>query len=197
MTGGPAEPGRRGLRRALGALGAAGYVIHVGFHAAHGRPEDALWVCHLAALAVAGGMALGWPRLNAAGLLCLLVGNPVWVGDLLGGSTFYPTSLLTHGLGMALGLAGARMLGAPRRAWVGAWALAAAALLAARVATPAASNVNLIFAPPALWTWAPRSAAPHAAWLVCYWGASLFFAEALLRWAWIRKPPAPSPVPAG
>lgn len=143
--------------RALGLVAALFYAVHAGWHVAHGRPEDTVWACHLAALAVGGGLMARAPALCGIGVLWLSLGVPLWIIDLAGGGEFIVTSPLTHLGGLAIGLWGIRRLGMPR----GLWWKAVAALLTlvglSRLATPAASNVNLSYHVPPGW----ESIFPH------------------------------------
>ena len=131
--------------RVLGAAGLALYAVHAARHAIFREPEHLLWLCNVAAVAVAAGMLLARPMLNAIGLLWLVVGNPLWLIDLARGGELLPTSLLTHGVGFLLGLVGLRRLGLPRGAW---WrsVLAGLVLLAVtRAITPPSADVNLVY----------------------------------------------------
>jgi hypothetical protein len=91
--------------RAWGALACGFYAVHAAYHTAHGRPEEALWVCHLGALLVGVGLLRPWPAVAAIGSLWLCVGDVLWVISLVGGTGFLPTSLGTHVGGPAAGLA--------------------------------------------------------------------------------------------
>jgi len=125
----------------------------IGFYAAHAahylwrrQPENLLWVCHLGALAVGVGWLLGWPTWNAVGTFWLTLGFPLWIVDLATGGEFIPTSILTHGGGLVLGVLGLRKLGLPSGAWWKGAVPLALLHLVCRWATPAASNVNLAHA---------------------------------------------------
>lgn len=95
------------------------------------------------------GLGLLWPRATqrarpvAVGVLWLLVGNFTWVVDLALGGEFFCTSILTHWVGLGLGLWGLRRLGYPARAWLFATIGMVLLQLVSRVATPPAANVNV------------------------------------------------------
>lgn len=164
----------------LGAIGCAGYAVHAGFHYLHGTPEHAVWICHLAALLVGVALVLHEPRMNAAGLLCMTIGLPMWLLSLLGGESFIWTSPLTHVLGFVLAVIGARAMRVPRFAWVEALAFVGALMVSARLFTPSESNVNLAFGPMeglSLWS---TGGAGHWALLLFSWAAALI----VLDWVW-------------
>jgi hypothetical protein len=139
--------GGTGAGMMLGVIGTSGYLTHAGYHVLSGHPEDALWVCHVAALLVAFGLIAGSSVLNTVGLLCATLGLPSWLLYLLSGEPLIPTSLLTHVLGPALGLVGVRRLGLARSGWWVALGFVGALTLVSRLITPEASNVNLAFGP--------------------------------------------------
>ena len=131
------------MRLSLGALGVAFYAVHAGQYVLRRQPENALWVCHLGALAVSVGLLFRWPAWIAVGAFWLALGVPFWILDLWSGGEFLPTSLLTHVGGLALGIWGLKRLGLPDGAWwKGVGALVAVNLFC-RWATPPEQNVNL------------------------------------------------------
>ena len=149
--------------------------------AADGRPENLLWACHAAALCVGIGLVVGRHTLVAAGVLLLTIGVPLWLINLAAGGVFYPTSILTHVGGLGLGLIGLRRAGYPPHAPQWALALVGGLLLATRLATPPAENVNLAFAP---WHGAESLAGSwqlHMAAVLAAWAVALLLADALVR----------------
>ena len=132
----------------MGVLALAGYGVHAAYHLWSGGPEDLLWVCHLAAAIVGAGLIAGSKPVVSVGALILCMGTPLWIFDLAQGSEFMPTSLCTHGLGLALGLWGVWKLGIAAGAWWKAGLTVLAMIVVSRGITPAASNVNLAFAIP-------------------------------------------------
>lgn len=137
---------------ALGILACAGYAVHAGYHISTGHPGEALWICHISALAVGVGLILNSPRLTGAGTLCLLIGLPFWLIYLLSGEPLIPTSPLTHVLGPTLGLIGAAKMGLPKGTWKSAVVLVFALMLAARLFTSEEANINLAYGPMAGWS---------------------------------------------
>lgn len=132
--------------RALGAAALAAYLIHGSTHIRLGAPEGMLWMCNTAVLLVGAGLVIERARPVAVGLSWLVVGNVLWILDLIAGGDLLPTSLLTHIGGLVIAIVGLRRLGFPPRTW--AYAALAVALLQeiTRLTTPARSNVNVAFA---------------------------------------------------
>jgi len=167
--------------RLVGSAAIAGYAIHAGRYLVQGSPANALWICHLAALLVGIGLLGRWPTVNGIGLLCLAVGAPLWALDLLGGAEFIPTSLLTHLLGLVLGLYGAAALGLKRGTWRAAALFVAGMLAVSRLWLPPAQNVNLVIHPPAGWdAWYPFPRL-YLVQLLLQWCFWLLVFEKLLR----------------
>lgn len=129
----------------LGALALACYGVHAVFHVARGHASDALWACHVATLLVSLGAFLEQARPAAIGILWLSFGNALWVLDLSTGGEFFPTSLLTHVLGLGVGLVVVKKLGWPYPSWWRAALAFLALLVVTRAVTPPAENVNLAF----------------------------------------------------
>ena len=101
----------------LGVLALVCYAVHAGYHVWRGHAVDALWACHVAALLIAAGALLGRARPAAIGVSWLAFGDVLWLLDLLGGGEFFPTSLLTHVVGLGIGLVVLRRLGWPSPSW--------------------------------------------------------------------------------
>ena len=55
----------------LGWAALACYAVHAGFHILNGRPEEALWMCHLGAALVGIGLLCASPTINGIGTLFL------------------------------------------------------------------------------------------------------------------------------
>lgn len=127
------------------------YAIHAGSHVLAGRPEEALWACHVATLLVGVGALLENSSVVAVGVLWLAFGNPLWILDLLTGGEFLPTSPLTHVGGLLLGLLALRRLPPAGAIWWKAVLAFAALLVVTRLLTPASANVNLAFAVASGW----------------------------------------------
>ena len=132
------------IKLGIAALGC--YAIHAGFHILNGRPEEALWMCHLGAALVGVGLLTSSTTTNAIGTLFLCVGTPLWVMYLAGGGEFYPTSCFPHIGGLAIGLYGVRRLGLPRGTWWKAVVALGVLILLCRLVTPPTANVNVAFA---------------------------------------------------
>src|SRR5262245_53822825 len=52
-----------------GVAGLFSYAIHAGFHIVSGRPEEALWMCHLGAALVGIGLLISSSAVNGIGTL--------------------------------------------------------------------------------------------------------------------------------
>lgn len=182
----------KSTQRSLGALAVGGYCIHALFHVSRGEPEDLLWVCHLAALLVGIGLIARSRTVVGVGTIALCMGTPLWLFDLSQGSEFMPTSLGTHALGLAIGLYGVRVLGVERGTWWKAGTFTVLSIAVSRLATPAASNVNLAFAiPPGM----DRYFSSHLAYLAVMIGITCVYfwvVELLLRVFIAKRPEAPA-----
>lgn len=149
----------------LGLLPVFFYNAHAIYWVIRGNWENMFWICHLASILIGLGMLFAAPRLTAAGLLWVTVGNVFWAIYLATGGELIATSVLTHVGSWIVGLVGLRRGGFPR----GVWLRAAAGLIPPHVLarfTPPAENVNLAhFVPPG---WDPGS---HALYLVLVFAA--------------------------
>ena len=168
---------------ALGLAAFGFFLIHGCYQYSHGRWENLLWACHLADLCVGVGLVLGLRSITASGLVMLGFGVPMWLIGLATGGEFYPTSILTHFGGLAVGIIGVRQLGGLRGDWWKAYLLIVALVVLSRLLTPAGMNVNFshrtwLFAR----DWLPNLPA-HLLTLLACWATGLFAAERLLRWA--------------
>jgi hypothetical protein len=108
------------------------------------------------------GLLTGSPAINAVGVLLGSLGLPLWLLDLATGGPFFPTSILTHVVALAIGIRGAWLLGVPRHAWWKAAAMLVALIGLCRIATPESANVNVAFAIPPGWE---RQFASHRSYL--------------------------------
>jgi len=180
----------KGIQRLFGTLAIGGYCIHALFHISRGEPENLLWVCHLAALLVGIGLIARSKTVAGIGTIVLCMGTPLWLFDLSQGSEFMPTSLGTHALGLAIGLYGVRVLGVERGTWWKAVVFTVLLIAVSRLATPAASNVNLAFAiPPGM----DRYFSSHLAYLAVMIGITCVYfwvVETLLRVFIAKRPEA-------
>jgi hypothetical protein len=165
----------------LGVLGLLCYGVHAAFHVARGHGVDALWACHVATLLVSAGALAQRPRLAAVGVLWLAFGNAVWLVDLATGGEFFPTSLLTHVGGFAIGLVVLKRRGWPASSWWPAALGFLGLLLLTRLVTPRADNVNLAFSVSAGWEAIFPSYPLYLALLVGAGTLTFFVAELGLR----------------
>jgi hypothetical protein len=136
------KPSRAGTRR-LGALACVIYVIHGAHHAYNHELYHLMWVCNMAVLLLAIGCLLPHRALVTIALMWLVGGTPLWILDLLSGSSLMWSSLLTHLGGPVIAFMAVRRLGTQRRLWI--WATAGVALLmaASRTLTSEPHNINV------------------------------------------------------
>lgn len=181
MNGAPDTAARISLKW-LGVIGCAGYATHAGYHILNGTPQDTIWICHIAALLAGLALLFRSPKLNAAGLLCLTIGLPMWVLYLFSGEPFIWTSPLTHVLGLVIATTGAKAFGGiPRHSWMWATLFVAVMMVAARLFTPAEANVNLAFGPMAGLSLWQVSGAAHWALQLASWAVALAVLEQVWR----------------
>jgi hypothetical protein len=147
-------------RRVLTGCGAlACFGVHSGVWLVRGTPWEILWACTIAALLIGLGALALRPVLVAIGVSWLVYGNPLWFYHLVEGGEFLPTSLLTHGVALALGVWFLRKHAFPERTFARAWVLVLALLALTRAVTPSTANINVVHhVPPA----DPGSAASYA-----------------------------------
>jgi len=181
----------------LGVLALLSFVIHGGSHVLRGTAHDVLWACTMANLLIALGLLFRLPRslsstLCAVGVLWLCVGNFTWAIDLIVGGEFFCTSLLTHWLGLLMGLLGVLRLGWPPRAWLHATLWLIVLQFICRVITPASANVNVahtVYAvyqrvyPSYAWFWLASLVQTAGAYFVLDRIFARIFARILARWA--------------
>jgi hypothetical protein len=167
--------------RAWGALALAFYAIHAGHHLLRGHPEDLLWACHLGAVCVGVGLLARLPAVNAVGFLWLATGDALWLLDLASGGEFIPTSLFTHGGGLALGALGLARFGMPRHSW---WRAMLAFLVLqqlCRFTAPPQANVNLAHAVWSGWEEVFPSTIGYQIMLLAIGAAACFAVERISR----------------
>jgi hypothetical protein len=173
--------GRGRVMTLAGLAALACYATHAAFHLAHGRWYDLFWACHVAAILVGVGLLARSAATNGVGVLLGLMGLPLWLADLAAGGPFFPTSLLTHVVALAIGLYGVLRLGMPRGTWWKAAATLAALIGFCRIATPAGPNVNVAFDIQPGWEEHFASHASYLAFTLTAATAYFFVVEKLVR----------------
>lgn len=118
------------------------YVAHLWQWARMRRLENILWACHVGCLLVGLGWLMNWPLANSIGLLWLLPGILFWALYLIGGGTFFWSSLLIHVGGNLLGILGALILGYPAGTWWKAGLGYVALIAISRRVSRVSENVN-------------------------------------------------------
>lgn len=139
------------LRIGLGFLAIGIWAFHAAQTIWEKHPENILWVCNLANLAIGLGLLMGLPQVNGLGASWLLLGAPLWIIDLLGNGKFRIHSLFTHLVSLGIGLYGLNLLGMPNGIWWKALLMLAFVQQISRWLTPRQKNVNLAFAVWAGW----------------------------------------------
>jgi hypothetical protein len=105
-----------------------------------------MWSCHLSSLVLAAGLFLRRPVLAGIAMMWVAVGFPTWVVASVENPDFFqPTSILTHGLGLALAIVAVRSAGMPRGTWWRALVLLIALWFLTRLVLPLdpEANVNI------------------------------------------------------
>ena len=129
----------------MGVLALLFFFVHEVVYVYRGHPENGLWACDVALLAVGFGLLLSSPILNAVGAFWLTAGLPIWVFYLFTGDDFVPTTFLTHLGGLALGYIGMKRLGVPSSTWYVAVATLFGLILLSRPLNSPHENVNFSY----------------------------------------------------
>jgi hypothetical protein len=119
--------------------------------------------------------------MNAVGFLWIATGDVLWLVGLASGGEFIPTSLFTHGGGLALGALGLARFGMPRNTW---WRAVLAFLVlqqVCRFATPPQANVNLAHAVWSGWEEVFPSSIAYQTVLLAIGAAACFAVERISR----------------
>ena len=133
--------------RALALLPASFFALAAVVNALDGTLFSLVWVCNAMNLLLAASIATRWPRGIWLATLWLLPGVPLWLLDVVAGSSLRPHSFFTHVAAAAVGVTALRRTPHPTGGvWWQAVALAVALQLVARAITPPGENVNLAFA---------------------------------------------------
>ena len=144
--GADSPPAGPSLSRPWALLPLGFYLGHVfGAQLVPGRPADLLWACHIANLVAAAGLMARSQRTVGIAFMWLILGNSLWVIDLLGGGRCHPTTLLTHLGGLTVTGWLVWSAGLPRGVWYQSVAALLLLLGLTRVLTPSGPNVNLAF----------------------------------------------------
>lgn len=133
-----------------GLAAIAFFLTHETVHTLRGYPENGLWTCNVAVLAVGLGLLIPSPLLNSVGTFWLTAGFPLWIFYLFTASNIAPTTALSHIGGLAIGYAGLRKLGLPKSTWWVAIVALLALILVSRVVSSPEENINLshgVYAP--------------------------------------------------
>ncbi len=133
------------LTRIYGIIAIVCYVIHSTYWIVNKNPSNIFWACHLGSLLVGIGCLLKNSRVNAVGVFWLIMGNIMWGIYLLSGGKFYPTSFLTHVIGLIVGIIGIKKISIPKYSWIYAVIGIAILQILTRFLTVESENVNLAF----------------------------------------------------
>lgn len=86
------------IARVLGGALLGHYIFVVGLKLSRGRPEDLLWMSHVALLLAALGLLTRRPRLLSTALTCVLLLHTMWLVDAAVGLTagLFPLGIATY-----------------------------------------------------------------------------------------------------
>lgn len=121
------------------------YAVHAFISIRANESSNLLWLCNVGALFIGIGLLVGRRELLGIGILWSILGNGIWTAYVIFGATFHWSSLLTHAGGLLLGLAGVRLIGLPRNAWLLALLSLPLLQIVSRVLTREDDNVNIAF----------------------------------------------------
>jgi hypothetical protein len=127
----------------LGLIALFLFGLHETIYALRGLPENGLWACHVAVLAIGVGLLIPSAIANAVGTFWLTAGFPLWIYYLFTASDIVPTTFATHIGGLVLGYAGIRRLGLPAATWWTSMVGLGLLILISRAVTASAENINL------------------------------------------------------
>jgi hypothetical protein len=162
------------VARAWALLPLALFTAYLALAASEERAWDALWICHVANLLLAAGIALARPRWVRAAAVLLAPAFPLWIYDMVEAGKVDLVSVASHVGGLVIALVATWHMPTGARAWPVALATFLAAQAAARLFAPAALNVNIAHGIYPGWD---RWFSSHAA----YWAFTTTVA-ALLLW---------------
>jgi hypothetical protein len=130
--------------RWLALVPAACLAVHV---AVRRLPADLFWLCNVANVLLALGLAARWPRVVGVAFSWIAVGTGAWLIELVatGGELTAPTQFLTHLVSGAVGFVGVRRLGMPERTWVRALLGVLVLQVFSRAFTDPKENMNAAF----------------------------------------------------
>jgi hypothetical protein len=129
----------------LGSLALLFYILHEAVYTYRGQPENGLWSCDVALLAVAFGLLIPSPVTNAVGAFWLTAGLPLWVYYLFAGDDLVPTTLLVHLGGLAISYAGMKRLGIPKLTWAISMVALFGLILLSRAFSSPVENINFSY----------------------------------------------------
>lgn len=133
------------MRIFLASLAILFYLIHATYFIVFDSIYYILWTCHTGCLLVGLGILLKKPYLNSTGFLWSTIGIPLWIVNVLSGSTLLFTSILTHFGGFFIGLYGIKGFKFPKRSWLVALISMIIFAQITKFITPAYKNINLVF----------------------------------------------------
>lgn len=148
-------------------------------HAISWSPSQLLWACHIASLAIAGGLVFDSRRWIAAGVLFHAAqGIPIYVIDLVLVGDNSATSVLGHTVPILVGACALWGKPLPRGVVLRAWLIPPFAMLAAYLLADPKLNVMLVHEP-----YAPTAGLFPALWMS--WIAYLAMSITALAIGWV------------
>jgi hypothetical protein len=129
----------------MGTVALLFFVVHEAVYVYRGQPENGLWSCNVAVLAVGFGLLIPSPIMNAVGAFWLTAGLPIWIYYVFTGGDAVVTTFLSHLGGLALGYAGMKRLGVPRSTRYVSVAALFALILISRPLNSPLENINFSY----------------------------------------------------
>ena len=134
------------MNRWLGLLPFLFFMGRWVYFARQGETSQILWLCHLGNLVLALGIGLRQPLLVRVAVLWLILGFPLWLGDVAQFGLEGFTSGLTHLGGLVVGLIALRPLGFSQSVWLYALGWYLVMQLICRWWTAPELNINIAHA---------------------------------------------------
>jgi hypothetical protein len=129
----------------MGALALLFFIAHEVVYIYRGQPENGLWSCNVAVLAVGFGLLIPSPVTNAVGAFWLTAGLPVWIYYVFSSGDVVVTTFLSHLGGLALGYTGMQRFGVPRSTWYVSVTALFALILISRPLNSPLENINFSY----------------------------------------------------
>jgi hypothetical protein len=131
------------VNRYFGLLPLGFFLGRLAYFHVQGGASQILWLCHLGNLVLAVGLLFNQPFLIRVAVLWLILGFPLWLGDVAQFGLEGLTSAVTHLGGLVVGLAALRQIGFGQTTWHYALAWYLLMQLVCRWWTAPEMNINI------------------------------------------------------